>query len=247
MMLPLPWPALLRQRYAFRPRFWPTLAAALLLPLLLGLGQWQLQRAAAKAALQAEWDARRQGPPLAVPLVPAAADSLRFRPLIARGVFEPAWQVLLDNQVYQGRAGFHVLTPLRLAGSDLRLLVDRGWVPAGDERSRLPAIATPAGKVEVAGIAVLPNRRYLALMPEGTGAWQPVWQNLDLERYRQLSGLALQPVLLQLDAASPYGFQRDWPRPDLGRERHLGYAWQWFGLAATLAVLWLVTNLERRP
>ncbi|MDE2584160.1 MAG: SURF1 family protein [Betaproteobacteria bacterium] len=237
--------ALGRRRYAFRPRLWPTLATLALLPLLIGLGQWQLQRAATKAVLQAELEARAAQAPLTMPTTPATAEALRFHRIIARGVFEPERQILLDNQVDQGTAGYHVLTPLHLAHSDLRLLVDRGWVPAGADRQQLPAIPTPSGEVRLEGLAVVPSPRYFALAPEQTGSG--IWQNLDLEHYRERMGMALQPVLLQLDPQSPAGFRRDWPRPDLGRERHLAYAWQWFGLAATLAIIWIVTNLERRP
>lgn len=249
MHTPLSFGLLRQRRYAFRPRLWPTLATLALLPLLLSLGQWQLHRAAAKAALQAELDARAQGPLLAVPTAPVEAETLRFRPLLAQGVFEPERQILLDNQVAQGMAGYHVLTPLHLAHSNLRLLVDRGWVPAPENHSQLPAIATPPGEVILQGLAVVPSRRYFALAAEGKAAsgWQQVWQNLDLERYQQATGIALQPVVLQLDPASPAGFVRQWPRPDLNRDRHLAYAWQWFGLAATLLVIWVVTNLEPRP
>ena len=237
--------ALGRRRYAFRPRLWPTLATLALLPLLIGLGQWQLQRAATKAALQAELEARSRQAALAVPATPAAAEDLRFHRLVVQGVFEPERQILLDNQVDQGVAGYHVLTPLHLAHSNLRLLVDRGWVPAGTDRRQLPRIPTPTGEVRLEGLAVVPSPRYFALAPEQTG--NGVWQNLDLQRYQGRMGIALQPVLLQLDPLSPAGFRRDWPRPDLGRERHLAYAWQWFGLAATLVLIWVVTNLERRP
>lgn len=236
--------ALGRRRYAFRPRLWPTLATLALLPLLIGLGQWQLQRAATKAALQAELEARAAQAPLTMPTTPATAEALRFHRIIARGVFEPERQILLDNQVDQGVAGYHVLTPLHLAHSDLRLLVDRGWVPAGADRQRLPSVPTPGGEVRLEGLGVVPSPRYFALAPEQRDS--RVWQNLDLGRYRERMGMALQPVLLQLDPQSPAGFRRDWPRPDLGRERHLAYAWQWFGLAVTLAVIWVATNLERR-
>jgi len=233
-------------RYVFRPRLWPSLAVILLLPLLLGLGQWQLQRAADKAALQAEWDARRQAPPQLLDGHPADGAALRFHPLIARGTYEAEHQIFLDNQVYRGQAGYHVLTPLRLAGSDTRVLVDRGWIAAPAERNGLPRAAVPIGEVEVRGLGALPPRRTLELAPASGDAWQSPWQTVDFQRFRQLTGQPLQALLLQLDPEEAGGYVRDWPRPDLGRERHLAYAWQWFAFAATLVVLWLVTNLERR-
>lgn len=230
----------------WRPRLWPTLAAAALLPLLLGLGQWQLQRAADKAALQERWDARRLAPPHALSPSPEDGEALRFLRLTARGSYEPERQILLDNQIHQGQAGYLVITPLRLDGSDMRVLVSRGWIAAPPERSRLPLAPPPPGPVTVQGTGDLPLRHTLVLKPEAE-AWNPVWQTLNLERYRRLTGQPLQPLLLLLEDPAADGLVRDWQRPDLHRERHLAYAWQWFGLALTLTLLWFWHSLERRP
>ena len=56
----------------------------------------------------------------------------------------------------------------------------------------------------------------------------------------------LQPIILQLDPAAPGGFVRDWPRPDERADKHLSYALQWFGFAATTVGIW-VWFLLRRP
>mgnify|MGYP003429174546 CR=1 FL=1 len=45
-------------KYRFRPRLLPTLATLALLPLMLWLGFWQLDRAQQKRALQMDYDAR---------------------------------------------------------------------------------------------------------------------------------------------------------------------------------------------
>jgi surfeit locus 1 family protein len=55
----------------------------------------------------------------------------------------------------------------------------------------------------------------------------------------------LVPYELRLAAEAPSGFARQWPEPGSGHERHLGYAWQWFAMAATVAVLYLLLNLRR--
>ncbi|MEO8409384.1 MAG: SURF1 family protein [Propionivibrio sp.] len=232
----------------FRPQFWPTLAAALLIPLFLAAGQWQWNKAEKKAQLQSELETLASGPAIAMPTTLADADALRFRRVTARGHYEPEKQILIDNRTYQGRAGYHVITPLRLEGSDLRVLVNRGWVPGLAEHHEVPVIDTPNGLVEAEGVAIVPSTRFFTLGTSAApaNAWQNVWQNLDLQRYAAEVGFPVQPVVLQLDAQSPAGgFVRDWPRPDDRRQVNVGYALQWWSFAATTIFLWLFFNLRR--
>jgi surfeit locus 1 family protein len=234
-------------RYRFRPSLVPTLATVLLLPVLVGLGLWQTQRAETKRALQAEYDARSQGPVLAVGAAPQPAEALRYYRVVARGAYEPAYQILIDNRVHRGRPGYHVITPLKLAGGDTRVLVNRGWV-AGTPDRRLPAVETPAGSIEVQGVAIVPGDRYFALADPGPvrGDWQTLWQNLDMARYRDGVPFAVQPVVVLLDPDSPAGgFVREWARLDAGIATHQSYAFQWFALATALAALFLLVNLKR--
>lgn len=231
--------------YAFRPRLLPTLAMLLVLPLFVSLGLWQFNKARAKAALQAELDQRSQGG--VIQLAPPFADPelLRFRHVTVRGRFEPERQILIDNRIHHEQAGYHVLTPLRIEGSDARVLVNRGWIAAGADHAQPPEVATPSGSIELEGIAVLPSRRYFSLAPEAAG-WHAVWQNLDLKAYAETAGIAPLPVVIQLDAASPAGFAREWPRPDERMEKHLSYALQWAGFAIALVGFWLVASLQRK-
>jgi len=219
-------------------------------PLFIAAGQWQWNKAAAKANLQAELEARGVEAASAMPTTHVDAEALRYRKLVARGHFEPQYQVLIDNRTYRGQAGYHVITPLRLEGSDMRVLVNRGWVPLQADRGTLPQIATPSGIVDVAGMAVVPGTRFFTLgkddAKETQGAWQSIWQNLDLARYGKAVSFPLQPVVLQLDADSTAGgFLREWPRPDDRRQTNLGYALQWWSFAATTVVLWLLLNFRK--
>ena len=234
----------------FRPRLWPTLAAFLLIPLFIAAGFWQWNKASLKAERQQELDARSAQAAMPVPHVLVSdAQQLHYRKVVARGHYETPFQILIDNRTYREQAGYHVITPLRLEGSDMRLLVNRGWVPALAEHRQVPAIATPGVMVEVSGTAVIPDGRFFTLgsgSESGNGQWPDVWQNLDLEHYRKLVDFPLQPIVIQLDPASPAGgFVRAWSRPDERRQINLGYALQWWGFAATTLVLWLVLNYRR--
>ena len=234
-------------RRRFQPRLWPTLAALLLVPLFIAAGQWQWNKASAKAALQAELEARGKQAVLSVPSTRVDAEALRYRRLVARGHFEPQHQVLIDNRTYRGQAGYQVVTPLRLEGSEMRVLVNRGWIPASADRGSLPQIDTPSGSVEVLGMAVVLSSRVFTLgKDDASTTGQAVWQNLDLARYAKMLAFPIQPLVLQLDAESAAGgFVRDWPSPDERRQTNLGYALQWWSFAATTVVLWLVVNFRK--
>ncbi len=228
-------------------RFWlVTLAALLALLATAALGRWQLGRAAQKEALQMAIEARGSLPAIdAVSLVAAVdTDSLLHRRIEAVGHWVGERTVFLDNRPLNGRAGFYVVTPLRLQGSDTVLLVQRGWVPRNfEDRTRVPTIATPAGLVQVHGrIAPAPSKLYEMGAPE-TG---PIRQNLDLAQFRAETGLALAPVSLQQTAGAGDGLARDWPKIGSGVEKHYGYAFQWFGLSALITVLYVWFQIVRR-
>lgn len=229
--------------WLFAPTLWPTLAALFFFVLTLSLGNWQSGRADAKRALQARYDAALREVPIHVGNTLLDRDSVLFRKLEVEGVFDDAHTILLDNRVMNGVAGYHVLTPLRIDGGPLAILVNRGWVAAGRSREQVPAPPTPAGRVRLEGMAVDPQARYVELAP--TAPSGHVWQNLDFARYAATTGLRLQPVLLLQTSSLPDGLQRNWPRPDSRVDTHVGYAFQWYSLAATLTVLWLIMNVKR--
>lgn len=224
---------------SWRPLVWGGLLAALLAALFISLGLWQWRKFEVKTRLQGELDGRGHAALVAMPTTPTDAESLRYRHVSLRGEFDAERQILIDNRVHRERAGYHVVTPLRLAGSDLRVLVNRGWVAAPADHRTLPTAPPPTGMVQLTGIAVVPASRYFTLAPAPTGGWQPVWQNLDLAAYAAAAPWPTQPVVVQLDAEAPHGYARDWPRPDERAEMHRSYALQWFGFAASSLGIWL--------
>ena len=229
--------------WQFAPGMWPTLAALFFFVLTLWLGNWQSGRAETKRALQARYDVAVREAPIHVGSTLLDRDSVLYRKLEVRGVFDPTHTILLDNRIYNGVAGYHVLTPLIIEGGSLAILVNRGWVAVGRSREQIPLPPTPHGLVRIEGMAVDPHSRYLELMhapPQGR-----VWQNLDFARYATTTRLSLQPLLLLQTSPLADGLQRDWPRPDTGVSMHVSYAIQWYSLATTLAVLWLVLNVKR--
>lgn len=235
-------------RWRFAPGLWPTLAAAALIMLTLSLGNWQIQRAADKRTLQARVDAGERASAVTIGSGMLAKERVLYRRVEAWGVFDPRYEILLDNRIYNGVAGngvagYHVLTPFKIEGGNRYVLVNRGWIPVGASRAALPQIKTLAARVKIVGVALDPETRYFEL--PGAAPQGRLWQNLNFERYSIYSGLNLQPFLLQQSNDTGDGLLRLWPRLDTGAATHISYAMQWYGLAATLVVLWLALNLKR--
>ncbi len=229
--------------WRFRPGVLMTAATIAFCALTVSLGLWQTRRGFEKEALQARIERLGADRPLVLPARPIAPDEYALRRVVARGVYKDGFTILLDNRVHRGRAGFHVLAPLRIAGGSVHVLVNRGWIAAGRTRAELPEVATPAGEQTVEGLATVPAGRVYELAADTVAG--PVWQNLVLDRYRAWSKLELQPIVIQQTNDAGDGLVREWDRPDAGVDRHRGYALQWFSLAALAVVLYVVLNLER--
>src|SRR5512141_1169972 len=198
---------------SFAPRPVPTIAAILAITLTVSLGRWQMHRAEEKEARQAMLESRTAEPPLRLTGSVPSAEPLLFRRVHAEGDWLPERQIYIDNQIHDGRAGFAVVTPLRLRGSASTVLVNRGWEPRGTEYPRAPRVDAPAGPVAVDGIATLPPARYLEL--SGETVTGDVWQNLSIERYRARTGLDVLPVVVLADPPAP-GLAALDARPDFG-------------------------------
>jgi surfeit locus 1 family protein len=227
----------------FRPAFLPGAAALAAIALTVALGNWQSRRAEEKLARGQELDGAASHAVLALPSSLVDAHAYAFHRVSARGEYSARHTILLDNKVLRGVAGYQVLTPIKIAGGDTHVLVNRGWVAAGVRRDSLPQIRTPAGVLTVEGTAVVPSSHIVELdakTEEGA-----VWQNLVLPRYAKWSGLELQPVVLQQTSDAADGLVRVWDRPDTGADKHRGYAFQWYALATTILIAYVVLSFKR--
>ena len=229
---------------SFRPTLLPTAAAVAGIIATALLGDWQLNRAAHKAEMEARIREGANSSPVRIDGTALVPQSILYHNVEVRGQFDPDRTVYLDNRVHQGRAGYQVVSPLKIAGSSRYVLIERGWVAAGPARSRLPDVMTPAGEVEITGTATPPNPPVFELSHQVQAG--KLWQNLTVDRYRSQFALDLQPTIVQQRNELPDGLVRDWALPTLGIERHRAYALQWFSMAAVILILYVVLNVRRK-
>lgn len=237
-------------RFIFTPSLVPTVATLLAFPVLISLGFWQLERAEQRQAMVTAYETRDQRLP--IDLNREAPHDLDGQPLnaVARGTYDDGRQLLLDNQPHQRQTGYHVLTPLHLEGRDGAVLVDRGWLPAGGRRSKLPNVSVADSQREIRGHVDQgpPTGLRLGGIADGEAGWPLRIQYVAYDELEKRLGYPLLPVVLRLDPDARDGFTREWGpafEEGYGPERNQGYAVQWFGLAAALVVIFLAVNLRR--
>ena len=230
----------------FQPRLIPTLATLAMLLLFLYLGQWQAGKAQRLTAERSQYAARGQRAPVQLGATLVHAEQLRDVPITVRGYYEPAQQIFVDNRQEEGRAGVHVVTPLKIEGSETRILVNRGWIGWTDGRQKLPQVSTPPGLVEVSGIAATPVVKKFLLMPERAEAWSQLWPVLDLKRFERQVNFPLQPVVLLQNRSDMHdNLIRNWQAPEDRVAMHQSYALQWFGMALALLAFYGVASVRR--
>lgn len=237
-----------------------TLAVAVI-ALFCTLGFWQLGRGSQKQAMLDEVQqvvAQRKVLPLSV-----ADDSSRrsgYDWTAGRGRFLQQPAILLDNQINHGRVGIRVYrlfqpdtvqpdSPQRPDEASAPLLVDLGWLPLPGDR-RLPMIEPMSQITQVSGLLAPPPSAGIAT-PGVTPTPQGDLLSIGLDHAvlsQALSLPQLAPRILKLDPDLPFGYQRDLEiLPNtLPPARHLGYAVQWFGLAAAVFVIAVVMTLRQR-
>lgn len=221
--------------------------AVLFVVLTTTLGFWQLQRADEKRALLLEHAGRSAQLPLDIAVgLPPVDGSLRYREVTLAARLDNERLFLLDNRPRRGQQGYEAHVLAQALDSDgsatgFNILVNRGWVGTGLERSQLPAIAPQTGMIRLRGYLYQPPSEAIVLAPDPwpRNQWPLVVQRVDPERIAQHLGVELPPYTLRLLPADPAALEADWPIVVDGPAKHIGYAVQWFAMA-TVLLLWTV-------
>ena len=228
---------------SWHPDWRTSLFAGLLVPALLSLGVWQLQRAQEKEQLEAVWLERQQDLPQVLPPATTAPEQLAYRRVVLEGEFIAERTFLLDNRMRGSRYGNEVLTPLRLADSGALVLVNRGWVAGDPARRQLPQFVTPAGLQRVLGtVYVSPGAAYTLGVETTTGAWPRQLLAVDFAAIEAMLEEPVFPYSIRLDSDSPGALEANWPGLNSSPQKHRAYAWQWFSMGLVLAVLYLLRS-----
>ncbi|MEZ5558569.1 MAG: SURF1 family protein [Pseudomonadales bacterium] len=215
---------------------------AVMLPTVIALGFWQLDRAAEKRGYQARYF-DNVGMLAVVPGDPVPEPA--FQRVRLTGTYVPSQSFLVDNRVHEGVPGYWVVS--RFDAEDGRTwLVNRGWVAAPATRESLPAVSAPPGKVRIEGL-LWPDMGLPPLLAQDPWAdgWPKRVQRLNVARMAAYFDAA-QAVEVRLESGQPGALVAAGLGVEFTPERHVGYAVQWFALSVVLAIAFVVFGYRKR-
>lgn len=234
------------QKKLLSPRWLWAIATLALCCLFISLGFWQLSRAKEKETLQQQFAARLQSPPISIEQLPTNTN-LRYYPITAKGHYDNSHNILLDNKILNHQIGYEVLTPFIPNNHPRAILVNRGWIPAGSQRNKLPLI-TAATATTFMGYIYEPSGKPFTLgkLTETEQQWPLRMQALNLNAISTHLALPVFPWVVLLSPNAPDGFTRDWKPINMPPSKHIGYAVQWFSFAIVLIIIFIVCRPRRK-
>lgn len=224
-----------------------SLLTLLVLPLLITLGGWQLERAGEKRTIE-ELLVNRQQEEAVRPEALDLDTDLRFTPVVLNGRFDEQKQFLLDNRMHDGQLGYEVLTPF-VTDTGVWVLVNRGWIKGNMDRRTLPEIPAAQGQQETRGfVYVSPGKPFLLKdQVLSSESWPLVVQAIEIDKFADALKQDLFPHVVRLDSGASGALAVAWQAINQQPQKHMAYAVQWFAMAIGL-VVWFIfanTNLPR--
>lgn len=229
------------RRFSLR-RAIPYLVAGFLIGGFIRLGYWQLSRADEKEAIMAALSVSADMRPINLDRYQLQSD---YQPVVLFGRFDDR-QIILENQLVDGRRGVHVYMPFRPEAGEQAVLVNRGWYPAPvGQQLALPELAMP---VQIEGMLRSPPRvgvqlGEVTLYPD---QWPQHMPYLDMAKLENALKIPLAEQILLSTERSDDSLLRDWKLRSMPPEKHRAYALQWFTMAAAVLILLIVVVRSAR-
>lgn len=253
--------------FTFAPKLVPTLLSIILIPLLISLGLWQLDRADEKRIIDQGVNDAIAKP--AFDLNNADFSTLEdniYRSTVIRGEFDNKQQFLLDNRTHKGIPGYHVLSPFLLANevtdstSQYAVLINRGWIAYLGTRDQIEDISLENKITKIIGTVKNIPRSIVLKEQVNEDSFNTLTfkaenkklvgvsliQSIQLNRFEEKLNYKLLPIMIELDKTDKNGFTREW-QPYYGSiDKHNAYALQWFAMATILLFLFIKLNIRKR-
>lgn len=224
-------------RKKFRPAWWAVILVLILSSVMSALGVWQLRRGFDKQELLDRYAQAAQQAPRRIDAT-AVAERARIERAIVQGRFDSSRQLLLDNQGWEGKPGYHVWTPLVQDDGSV-VLVDRGWIARAQAQASLEVSETPRELLGYWRSLPVPGLR-LESDNCAAQAWPRIVQYPTFADLQCLYGPSVAAGLLLMDADAADGYVREWKTaPELQPAKHYGYAAQWFAFTLTLLAIFV--------
>ena len=217
--------------------------AVVIILAMLRLAVWQLDRAEQKQATLDQVISRASEPLVSLSslLNKISIADHKYRNISAKGRYLNDKSIYVDNQVVEGQVGYLVFTPFVLDDVNDVIMVNRGWLPVGVSRDKLPIFTTATDKQVLEGRLNTPPPQPPLWNDSYPVAQGNVWAYLPLSEYAFQMQLKLLPLVLELAPSQREGSDPQFKifRPEINDQwvaKHKGYAFQWLMMAIAFFV-----------
>jgi surfeit locus 1 family protein len=241
----------LLKNYIFKFKLIPTLIFAITFCGFIVLGFWQIDRADQKNVLNSNYTDRQQEAIIVLDKnnVIDEKSSLLWRKVEFEGSFINKQNIILDNQIFNQIAGFNIITPFKIRGSDSLVLINRGWHPNLKNRETLPIINEISGERLLQGhIASFP----VSGIKLGKNNIETLnsqifrFQRLDAAELNYFFSAKMMPYMIYLDPIIDKELYGNFKLPAPDSQKNYGYAFQWFAFAITLLIIFIRLSMKRK-
>ena len=215
---------------------WPSIFSIIIFAILFTFGTWQVKRLFWKEALIERYVSESQSNPIKNPSELDSPKIKEFKSVEVSGLFLHKEETYITGKTFEGNAGFHVITPLKLRNNKI-ILINRGWVSEGYKNPKKRKFSLVEGEVLLKGIIRYPQKKgYFVPENDGkNGFWFTIKPN---EIVKFLNLTSNQVIINYYIDALRQGEKLTLPigvtgKPKL-RNQHLSYAVTWYGLALSL-------------
>ncbi|MFV1982329.1 MAG: SURF1 family protein [Thiohalomonadales bacterium] len=237
----------------FKPKLLPSVATLLILPILIALGFWQLDRAEQKRVILTAVTEKMNSETLhKIPTEKKIIDA-QYQKIKLRGQFDSSHLIYIDNKIVFGKVGYYVVSLFLVSDSNKRVLVNLGWVSMGKSRQDLPSVKIPEGIVTITGRIKTNVGQVFSLSEQSFDVvgWPLVVQWISPQQLSSLLKINIQSLMILLDTPKDKSneyekqFKRDWKYISSSPDMHTSYAMQWFSLALVLVLIYIGVNTKK--
>ena len=229
------------KRKKFKPGVRITIFFIIFAVLFFSLGIWQIERGQAKTQIMSEFENKLTKDPFYL-----NAESKKWDRVSVSGKWENKKQLLIDNVIHQGIAGYKVLTPLRINETNKLILIDRGWIKQNKFRDQLPDIQIPDDFESVSGTLEQPELGLVLSDELISNNWPKISQTKNVEVISKAYTEEIFPMILLADPLLKNSLEYIKITPtNMTPIKHYGYSSQWFLMFLVLCFMYIWYGLSR--
>lgn len=209
--------------------------------LFFSLGLWQIERGQSKTNLLDDFEKKILEKPSYI-----NQKSQKWDRVYVEGKWDSSKQILIDNVIRRGIAGYKVLTPLRMKETDQLILVDRGWIKQNTFRDQLPDIKLIQVDEVVSGILEIPELGLVLSDDLVSKEWPKISQTKNLGVIKNEYDENIFPMILLADPTLKNSLEYIKITPtNMTPIKHYGYSAQWFLMFLVLCFMYVWYGYKR--